>query len=257
MRLLNIHILSTIVLTVITSLAFPASAHAIFGGQDAGENEFPSQVSLEENGAHICGASLLSSTQILTAAHCVQNVPKGNLSVRTGSIHRDRAKMTAAVKGVRIHPSYRKLTSNHDLAILTLSKPVSGTPAELAQDKSVYRPGKMGTMVGWGQVNVNGPLQTRLRKVTLPIISNERCAEIFGETSKTVEKTTDSMVCISPADKTQRKSGGSGDSGGPLFINGKLAGVFSLSQERSLAGYPSTFARTLPEMEWIEQTLEK
>ena len=50
----------------------------IVGGQEASISQFPWQVyveaNFEENGNHIvgaCGGSILDSTHILTAAHCV------------------------------------------------------------------------------------------------------------------------------------------------------------------------------------------
>ena len=49
----------------------------IVGGQRAPPNSWPWQLSLRIRGAHNCGASLISTTWAVTAAHCVKykNVP--------------------------------------------------------------------------------------------------------------------------------------------------------------------------------------
>lgn len=42
----------------------------IVGGQPGNIEDFPYQVSLERSGRHTCGASILSATSCVTAAHC-------------------------------------------------------------------------------------------------------------------------------------------------------------------------------------------
>lgn len=43
----------------------------IVGGQDVDITQLPYQLSLEEKGLHVCGASIISTRFALTAAHCV------------------------------------------------------------------------------------------------------------------------------------------------------------------------------------------
>jgi trypsin len=48
----------------------------IVGGDLADPAEYPSQVSLRGLGSHSCGATIISNTWVLTAAHCVQGCDK-------------------------------------------------------------------------------------------------------------------------------------------------------------------------------------
>lgn len=49
-----------------------APSPRIVGGTRAQTGQFPHQISLRRRGSHTCGGSILSSTYILTAAHCVK-----------------------------------------------------------------------------------------------------------------------------------------------------------------------------------------
>lgn len=43
----------------------------ILGGEEAAHDATPHAVSLRIDNAHVCGATILSETKILTAAHCL------------------------------------------------------------------------------------------------------------------------------------------------------------------------------------------
>lgn len=49
----------------------------IVGGSDATPGQFPYQVSLRMDDAHICGGSIIAADWVLTAAHCVVENGKG------------------------------------------------------------------------------------------------------------------------------------------------------------------------------------
>ncbi len=61
---------------------------SIVGGVIATVGDFPSIISLQLNGLHWCGGSLLNSKTVVTAAHCVYGENTTALTIRAGSLVR-------------------------------------------------------------------------------------------------------------------------------------------------------------------------
>lgn len=107
---------------------FADEPEAIVGGQPAGLGEFPWQVSLNVNGQHICGGSIIAPTKILTAAHCVKGIvspPYSNFRIATGNLRATQGQKHS-VSSVRIHPNYVDSVSQswvNDVAVITVSRP--------------------------------------------------------------------------------------------------------------------------------------
>jgi secreted trypsin-like serine protease len=105
---------------------FADEPEAIVGGQPASLGEFPYQVSLNVNGQHICGGSIIAPTKILTAAHCLYDhvfPPFYNLKIRTGNLIATRGQ-SCDVSNVRIHPNYKNSVESawvNDIAVITVS----------------------------------------------------------------------------------------------------------------------------------------
>ena len=59
---------------------------AIVGGVPATAGEFPFIVSFQKSGQHFCGGSLIDSTTVLTAGHCVDGQDLSGLTVRAGTL---------------------------------------------------------------------------------------------------------------------------------------------------------------------------
>jgi trypsin len=58
----------------------------IVGGTTAAQGDFPFIISLQKNGGHYCGGSLLNGNTVLTAAHCVVGSSASPFKVRAGSL---------------------------------------------------------------------------------------------------------------------------------------------------------------------------
>ncbi|CAF3902613.1 unnamed protein product, partial [Rotaria sp. Silwood1] len=102
----------------------------IVGGETASSNTWGWAVFLLINGSFQCGGSILSSTWILTAAHCI---PSGTTSVTVyaGSIYRFSGNRIVSASTVYIHPGYNESGFIHDIALLKLGTPLNLTIAGL------------------------------------------------------------------------------------------------------------------------------
>ncbi|KZM19972.1 Trypsin [Ascochyta rabiei] len=221
-------------------------APAIVGGVPAVAGDFPFIVSLQKNGAHFCGGSLLDSKTVLTAAHCADGQSTTNLTIRAGSLNRTSGGVTSKVSSLHVHPDFDYDLLSYDVAILKLHTaiPQSSTIkyATLAAAGSEPAANTVATVAGWGTTLSSGSsLPVALLKVDVPIVSRAECAADYLKDSPP-KNVTDTMICA--ALDTGGKDSCQGDSGGPLVnaSNGTLIGTVSWGTGCALAGFPGVYA---------------
>ncbi|TWW54442.1 Serine protease hepsin [Takifugu flavidus] len=110
------------------------AADRIVGGVDARQGSWPWQVSLQYDGVHQCGGSIISNRWIVSAAHCF---PKrysflNRWSVLLGSISNKPVNANVAeVKTIVYHSSYLPFVdaniddNSRDIAVLALTQPLT------------------------------------------------------------------------------------------------------------------------------------
>ncbi|KAM3521726.1 hypothetical protein MY4038_008929 [Beauveria bassiana] len=232
----------TLVVAFSAALATAAAINKrIRGGEEAQEGEFPFVVRLHyENPIVLCAGSLLDSTTVLTAAHCLEGKGDGVLSVRAGSLvstpsfhnitrlrrwllgrlSKDYGGVVAEVESVRKHPDWTQIDHQNDIAILKLSSPIEESEtigyAKLPPGGSNPVNGSTAVAAGWGD-NGCGPAD-RLRKVGQHIRDITDCVKVLPTLFP------DGKVCASGAGDTA-----AGDSGGPLIDEetGQVIGITS------------------------------
>lgn len=226
----------------------------IVGGENSSPGSWPWQASLNTNGYVFCGGSLITNQWVLTAAHCLTQIPP-NLEVLLGRYTQSSPNPTEVsrrIDEVICHPLYDSWTNDNDLCLLKLSAPVNFTqnisPICLASEGSTFYTETNIWVTGWGNVLGDGSvsLPDILQEVKLPIVGNNEC-------KCTYRRLTDNMLCAGTS--AGGKDSCQGDSGGPLVIKeGNTwvqGGVVSFGRGCGLPGVPGVYARVSNYQGWI------
>ncbi|WP_019853143.1 serine protease [Actinopolyspora mortivallis] len=219
----------------------------IVGGDQATES-YEWMASLQQNGNHRCGASLVDERWALTAAHCVEGVAADELRLRVGSSDHTSGGTVVGVDSVEQHPDYATDSPQGDIALLGLGRAVDRQPVEIAD-----RPGATGTstrIIGWGltcRTRGCGQPPEQLQQLETNLVSDLQCT--LGFIDGSTELCTGSEKMLSNACF--------GDSGGPQLRgepgDWKLIGVTSrLGSPLPVCGTaPSIYTDATSYREWI------
>merc|ERR1711935_395613 len=114
---------------LLTAVFVPAVLSArlplIVGGRDSRPGQWPWQASLQMRGGHICGAAILSTRWLITAAHCVTS--SSGYSVILGMFDKDTKRFgdpkTYSIGRIVRHPGYRGSFNGfaNDVAVIQMS----------------------------------------------------------------------------------------------------------------------------------------
>jgi secreted trypsin-like serine protease len=192
----------------------------IINGREARPFSYPFIVSLQGNGRHFCGGSLLDSTTVLTAAHCTDIVPTNQITV---NVRRHDLRLQSSQEGgqtIRItrqtrHPQYNPQTILNDVAVWKLASPVSVQASYVTLDNGQFasQVNLPAETIGWGRINPNNNLSApRLQHTVLPIYDHQQCSRGYGNSLS-----PQAHVCAGYAEGISASC--EGDSGGPLFVN--------------------------------------
>lgn len=277
---------------VIVGVAVPAAAQEaepppvtqIVGGSIAPAGSYGWTAALIRRGASRtggfrCGAVVLSRSWVLTAGHCVLDydgtypdsvygnyVAPSFLDVLAGTQRLDGGTgQQVHVAAIYPHPSYNPATSDYDVALLRLSRPVSAEEIAVIGTSATELPlddaGTTAIVSGWGATSSGGSISTRLRFVGVPIQTNATCASAYypGFTSggELLEYHASNMLCAGPL--TGGKDSCQGDSGGPLAVQApdaswRLVGAVSFGLGCARRGYPGVYQRLTATSSWIGST---
>jgi secreted trypsin-like serine protease len=107
-------------------------------------------------------------------------------------------------------------------------------------------------VAGWGHKEYGGKKST-LRRVSVPILSNEECKTT---TNYEPDRITPNMICAGSVGSDACQ----GDSGGPLFVNDagqlRLIGIVSYGDGCGKAGYPGIYTRVSKYLTFICDELQ-
>ncbi|NOK18011.1 serine protease [Corallococcus carmarthensis] len=260
----------------------------IVGGIEARPNSIPWIVSLQQDGSHFCGGSLVrvsdkeESDIVLTAAHCVYD----GLVFTTASAgahdlyHPTSTQVTVRVTRAVYHPQYNPDTTLNDIAVLKLEKPIKfdTTVARACGQSSGMRPNlapqltggntrvpvclpasgeriaanTMATVAGWGLTREGGyDTSSLLLQVGVPVLRHQDVANSYATQGISINEN----AMFGAGYAKGGKDACQGDSGGPLVVQGPqgyvLQGIVSFGVGCARAGLPGIYTRVSNYIPWI------
>jgi len=263
----------------------------IVGGQDAQLGQFPWLVNLgyQQAGAgqtlFKCGGTLIGARHVVTAAHCVTDLPRGFqlTKVRVGEHDLDREQdcdgcqppQDMDIEKVVFHPSYGKPQAfQNDIAVIKLAKNV--TEHDLVHpiclpvhdDNDNYLDvGRSGAaeaiteVAGWGATTITGRRPANvLQFLTVNVTDSGECKEIYAERGGVLGE---QQIC---AGGQKGKDSCVGDSGSGLMRSvpdlktgidrWDLIGVVSFGPRLcGTEGVPGVYARVNSYLSWLLDTV--
>ncbi|HKN93052.1 MAG TPA: serine protease [Thermoleophilaceae bacterium] len=255
----------------------------IVHGADASATDFPFQALLYTAGGtpvstdptdgadRICGGVIIDETHVITAAHCVYDVFRANqasspgdysVAVGTADLTDNTNTQVSSVSALSFDPRYDPNTNVHDVAVLTLSDPLTPSPTvepidildagtfDLLPDGTTF------TVSGWGDMTpepADGSgtptFSNTLQAVDIPLVNNDTCVNEYAAQGVTVDPTLlfcagDGTIPDTIPDSCQ------GDSGGPVVYDTdspnkayKLVGLVDSGIGCAQQGFPGIYTR--------------
>ncbi|XP_036059400.1 LOW QUALITY PROTEIN: mannan-binding lectin serine protease 1 [Onychomys torridus] len=245
----------------------------IFNGRPAQKGTTPWIAMLSHlNGQPFCGGSLLGSSWVLTAAHCLHHpldpedpalhssdlLSPSDFKIIMGKHWRrqsDEDEQHLSVKRITLHPLYNPSTFENDLGLVELSENPRLTdfvmPVCLPEHPS--REGTMVIVSGWGKQFLQR-FPENLMEIEIPIVNSDTCQEAYAPLKK---KVTEDMICA--GEKEGGKDACAGDSGGPMVTKDEeadqwyLVGVVSWGEDCGKKDRYGVYSYIYPNKDWIQR----
>ncbi|KPP67070.1 transmembrane protease serine 4-like [Scleropages formosus] len=255
----------------------------IVGGVDARIEDWPWQVSLQLNGQHTCGGSLVSLRWVVSAAHCFASTTK---ELSRWRVVYGKTYVTilggSTVDKIIMNGNYDPHENDFDIAMMRLSQPITVTavthPVCLPPRDLSLENGAPLVVTGWGYLHENGPVltlvikkfplkfpvqtfeflhanavSTTLQKADVTLIGQRTCSStaVYGAAI------TPRMLCAGFMDG--KVDACQGDSGGPLVYlsdRWQQVGVVSWGVGCARNQKPGVYSNVDSMLDWIYTVME-
>ncbi|KAE8630601.1 hypothetical protein XENTR_v10000889 [Xenopus tropicalis] len=240
----------------------------IIGGKNSVRGGWPWQVALRLKSSHgdgrlLCGATLISSCWVLTAAHCFKRYGNNTRSyvIRVGDYHTlvpEEYEEDMTIQQIIIHNDYRPDGNDYDIALIRLH----GTAEQCVQLSTHVlpaclplrreRPQKTASncyITGWGDT---GRAYSRtLQQATVTLLPKRVCEERYRS------QFTGRMLCAGSVKTQKHVDSCQGDSGGPLVCERSggswiVYGVTSWGYGCGVKDSPGVYTKVSAFIPWIK-----
>ncbi|XP_062383232.1 coagulation factor VII isoform X2 [Sardina pilchardus] len=230
----------------------------IVRGDVCPRGQCPWQALLKRDQKYQCGAIILGTEWILTAAHCVHHALAAQLEVTVGEHNREFTEGSEQVRNVtqvRVHEQYDHATKDNDLALLRLTSRIALSnyaipiclPALNGTFGRTLAGIRLSTVSGWGRLAELGPASPVLQRLEVPRVPNQECVNHTGL------QVTRNMLCAGFQEGGRDSC--QGDSGGPLVTRYKsthfLLGIVSWGKGCASADSYGVYTRVANYLQWI------
>ncbi|KAI5279653.1 vitamin K-dependent protein C [Manis pentadactyla] len=194
----------------------------LVNGKMSLRGESPWQVILLDSKKKLaCGAVLIHTSWVLTAAHCMEDSKK--LTVRLGEYDLRRWEnweVDVDIREVLMHPNYTRSTTDNDIALLRLARPATLSqtivpiclPDSGLSERQLTQVGQETVVTGWGYRSETKRNRTFvLNFIKIPVAPHDECAQIMHN------MVSENMLCAGILGDSRDAC--EGDSGGPMVAS--------------------------------------
>nr|XP_012326287.1 mannan-binding lectin serine protease 1 isoform X4 [Aotus nancymaae] len=245
----------------------------IFNGRPAQKGTTPWIAMLSHlNGQPFCGGSLLGSSWIVTAAHCLHQsldpedptlhasdlLSPSDFKIILGKhwrLRSDENEQHLGVKHIALHPQYVPNTFENDVALVELlESPVLNTfVMPICLPEGPQQEGAMVIVSGWGKQFLQRFPET-LMEIEIPTVDHGTCQKAYAPLKK---KVTVDMICA--GEKEGGKDACAGDSGGPMVTLNRerghwhLVGIVSWGEDCGKKDRYGVYSSIHHNKDWIQR----